>query len=499
MIGESIPNLLGDKNQTKSKVSSVSEPTLYWHDYETWGATPSIDRPCQFAGLRTNLALEPIAEPDVWFCQPTPDVLPHPEAILVTGITPQHAELNGVPEPAFTRRVHAVLAAPNTCGVGYNSIRFDDEVGRYTFYRNFYDPYAREWQHGNSRWDIIDMVRTCYALRPEGIEWPTIDGRVSFKLEALSAANKLAHAKAHDALSDVEATIALAKLIKARQPQLYDHIFQMRLKSNVAQSIDVKRRKPFLHISSRFSSDHGCAALVVPLAFHPKNKNAVLVFNLAQDPTELIRLTAEDIAARVFTSAANLPEGQARIELKAVHLNKSPVVLTPKLLTSKNALRLKIDVARCEKHWQQILQYDLADKVAKAFALSEFDKRPDEEQQLYDGFLAPRDKPLLDEIRGADKALLKAANFNFSDKRYSGLLLRYKGRFFPETLSASERVEWDDICHRRWFEGVEGYLTLEQFEARIKALVDEGISPEQQENLAQALLWVKGELPQVTN
>ena len=477
----------------------MSEPTLYWHDYETWGASPSIDRPCQFAGIRTNLALEPIAEPDVWFCQPTPDVLPHPEAILVTGITPQQAQRDGLAEPAFARKIHDVLSAPNTCGVGYNSIRFDDEVGRYTFYRNFYDPYAREWQNGNSRWDIIDMVRTCYALRPETLEWPTIEGRVSFKLEALSAANNLIHAKAHDALSDVEATIALAKLIKVRQPQLFEHIFNLRLKNNVAQSIDVKRRKPFLHISSKFLSENGCAALVVPLAFHPKNKNAVLVANLAQDPYELIHLSAEEIAARVFTAAAELPEGQQRIELKAVHLNKSPVVLTPKLLTPENARRLKIDIALCEKHWQQILQHNLSDKIAKAFALSEFAARADVEQQLYEGFLSPRDKPLLGEVRAADEAVLKGANFNFQDKRYNGLLLRYKGRFFPEALTEQEKVQWEDICHNRWFAGVDGYLTLQQFEARIEALAEQGLSPTQQENLAQALLWAREKLPEVTN
>jgi exodeoxyribonuclease-1 len=56
--------------------------------------------------------------------------------------------------------------------VGYNSLRFDDEVTRNTLYRNLYSPYDREWQNGNSRWDIIDMVRACHDLRPEGIVWP---------------------------------------------------------------------------------------------------------------------------------------------------------------------------------------------------------------------------------------------------------------------------------------------------------------------------------------
>lgn len=435
--------------------------------------------------------LNPIAEPDMWYCQPTADVLPHPEAILVTGITPQHAMKHGVPEPEFARRVHGVLASPGTCGVGYNSIRFDDEVSRYTFYRNFFDPYGREWQQGNSRWDIIDMVRTCYALRPDGLEWPVIDGRISFKLEALSAANNLLHARAHDALSDVEATIAIAKLVKTKQPQLFEHLFALRLKNNVAQEVNVKQRKPFLHISSKFSSQSGCAALVVPLAFHPKNKNAVIVFDLAQDPRELIVLSAEQIAERVFSSSANLPEGVERLGLKAVHLNKSPVVLTPKLLTAENARRLTIDKALCETHWRKILQYDLGGKVADAFALNNFAPRPDPEQQLYEGFLSASDQPLLDSVRSASTDAFIAGEFRFNDARYNALLLRYRGRFFNEGLSPEDQALWREICHRRWYEGVDGYLTVEQFTTRVDELIASGLPKHHIDNLRQAQAWVK--------
>ena len=472
----------------------MSEPTLYWHDYETWGANPAIDRPSQFAGIRTNGDLEPVADPDVWYCKPTLDVLPHPDAVLVTGITPEHAEANGVPEPDFMARIYAELAAPNTCGVGYNSIRFDDEVSRYSFYRHFYDPYAREWQKGNSRWDIIDMVRTCYALRPAGIEWPEVDGKVSFKLELLTVANNLVHARAHDALSDVEATIAMAKLVKTKQPELYRHLFELRLKNTVAMHINIKQRKPFLHISSRFSVEQGCAGLVVPLAFHPKNKNAVLVFNLSQDPSDLIHLTAEQIAQRVFVAAADLPAGQERIALKAVHLNKSPVVLTPKLLTNENAKRLGIDKALCEKHWQQLLQYDIGAKIAQVFAQAIFEAKPDAEQQLYDGFLAPQDRPLLEKIRAAKPEQLASEAFYFNDKRYNDLLLRYKGRFYPKALTEPEYAQWQELCHRRWYDGVDGYLTLEQFNERVNELLATDIAASKRHLLRATQRWVSDKI-----
>jgi len=161
--------------------------SFYWHDYETFGVDPCRDRPAQFAGQRTNRDLEPIGEPLVVYCKPARDVLPSPMSCLITGITPQRAERDGLIEAEFAARLHEELAEPGTCAAGFNSIRFDDEFTRNLLYRNFYDPYAREWENGNSRWDIIDLARMCYALRPAGVEWPRhADGAASFRLEDLS-------------------------------------------------------------------------------------------------------------------------------------------------------------------------------------------------------------------------------------------------------------------------------------------------------------------------
>ncbi|HCG89461.1 MAG TPA: exodeoxyribonuclease I, partial [Alteromonas macleodii] len=190
-------------------------PTFLWHDFETFGTSPQKDLPCQFAAVRTDMDLNVIGKPINIMSAIANDYLPHPEACLVTGITPQQTIRDGSNEADFAARIYQEMSTPNTCSVGFNSIRFDDEVSRYLFYRNFYDPYSREWRNGNSRWDIIDLARACYALRPDGINWPRReDGAPSFKLEALTAANNIGHENAHDALSDVYATIALAKLIK---------------------------------------------------------------------------------------------------------------------------------------------------------------------------------------------------------------------------------------------------------------------------------------------
>lgn len=444
--------------------------TLYWHDYETWGANPSVDRPSQFAGVRTDEDLNIIGEPLVEYCRPPMDVLPHPEACLVTGITPQVALKEGLAEHQFIQKIHKEFSQPGTCGVGYNSLRFDDEVTRYTLYRNFYDPYEREWRNGNSRWDIIDMVRLVYALRPEGIEWPVIDDRPSFKLEFLTEANGISHASAHDAFSDVEATIALAKLIKTRQPKLYDYVYQHRSKHAVTKMIDVARKKPLLHISSMFSVEHGCAAIVVPLAAHPKNKNAVIAFDLSCDPAPLEKLSAEEIAGRVFSKTEDLPDGVERLPIKLIHLNKCPVLASVKLLDDKLAARLCIDKALCEKHWQKILPMELEYKLRSMYQLNTFPETTDPEQKLYDGFVGDADKHAMRDLREANEASLSDHSFVFDDARLNSMVLRYKARNFPAALSDAERNEWTEFVMQRLQSGGENIQSLSAFKQRIAEL-----------------------------
>jgi exodeoxyribonuclease-1 len=446
--------------------------TLYWHDYETWGEVPARDRASQFAGIRTDEDLNVIGEPLVEYCRPTDDILPKPEACLVTGISPQKALAEGLPEPEFIARIHAELSVPGTCGVGYNTLRFDDEVTRYTLYRNFYDPYEREWRNGNSRWDIIDMVRLTKALRPNGIEWPNHDdGRPSFKLEHLTVANGIGHEAAHDALSDVHATIAVARLIRQHQPALYQHVYDLRSKQKVAALIDLHERKPLLHISSMFPAENGCAAVVAPLAMHPVNKNGVIVCNLSVDPAPLLQLSAEQIAERLYTRTEDLPEGEQRIPLKLVHTNKCPVLTTVKLLDSGSAKRLNIDLQRCERHWQMLRQVDLRSKLQAVYQTSNFEASSDPEQQLYDGFLRDADKAMCARVRAADTRAFMAQRFDFEDSRLDTLLFRYRARHFPDSLTEVERDQWQQWRRGRLTDpAFGGGITISELEQRITAI-----------------------------
>jgi exodeoxyribonuclease-1 len=448
-------------------MSVSAAPTFFWHDYETFGADPKRDRPAQFAGVRTDMDLNIIEEPVMFFCKPADDFLPNPQACLITGITPQQALVEGVCEAEFIARVHAEIARPGTCTVGYNSIRFDDEVTRYTLYRNFYDPYAREWQNGCSRWDIIDMLRLTRALRPEGIEWPSYDdGTPSLRLEDLTRANGIDHGHAHDALSDVYATIGMARLVRERQPRLYDYVLKNRGKRAVQALLDVASHKPVLHVSSRYPAEWGNCAIVAPLAGHPVNRNSVIVWDLRVDPTPLLTLSADEIRRLMYTRAEDLDPGAPRIALKQVHVNKCPVVAPAGMLTAVEAKRLQIDGDSCRIHLQILRGFGgLQACLAEVFSESAFDSPCDPDQMLYSGgFFGEADKAAMAQIRNADAQTLSELQLAFQDPRLEEMLLRYKARNFPSSLTDDERLRWEEYrSHKLLGENTDGYLGMSAF------------------------------------
>ena len=477
----------------------MSEMTFFWHDYETFGANPALDRPSQFAGIRTDQDFNIIGEPVMIYCKPADDMLPHPMACLITGITPQEAREKGVVEAEFIKRIHQEMSVPGTCSVGYNSIRFDDEVTRYTLYRNFYDPYEREWKNGNSRWDLIDMVRVCRALRPEGINWPDHeDGSPSFKLEHITEANGISHEAAHDALSDVYATIALAKLIKEKQPKLFDYVLNLRNKSAVAEMLDVQQQTPVLHTSAMFPATRYCTTLIMPLAAHPTNKNGVVAYDLSVDPSALIELSAEEIRTKLYTPTAELAEGEERIALKTVHINRSPVVATSKLLNDELAQRIQLDLPAARKHYQQLKNASgLQQKLAEVFSEGgQFAEKTDPDTMLYSGgFFSHQDKAAMAQVRVATVEQLKTQGFTFEDKRLPEMLFRYKARNYPESLTPEEQEQWQEYRYQRITDPEAGAeLTMETFMEAVEQLMEAETTSDAQREILERLLDYSDEL-----
>ncbi len=452
----------------------MSKKTFYWYDYESFGLSPMNDRLAQFGGVRTDEDLNIIGDPLMIYCKPADDFFPSPTSCLITGITPQKALAEGLPEVEFIRQINEQFSEPNSCVLGYNNLRFDDEFTRHVLYRNLMDPYAREWQNGCNRWDLLDVVRMTRALRPEGIEWPVNDeGRPSVRLEDLTVANGIAHESAHDALSDVYATIAMAKLIKERQPKLFEYVYNNRSKNKLRELLNLREQKPVLHVSGMYPAEKGNMAMVVPVAEHPTNKNGVVVYDLSVDPADLINLGVKKIHERLFTRSDELPEGVERIPLKTVHINKCPVIAPFMTLDGKAAKKYGIDLNLCRQNLA-VLQAapGIAKKVQQVLSETKFEKRTDPDQMLYGGgFFSPDDKSRMAQVHTMAPEELVGFEPPFDDSRLPEMLFRMRARNYPETLTTEEQQRWQAFRKER--------LNLEVYLAELDEL---RAAPERNDN-----------------
>jgi len=472
------------------------EASFYWHDYETWGANPRVDRPAQFAGIRTDENLHQIGDSLMIYAHPPPDFLPHPEAVLVTGITPQHASAEGVAEAEFFGHIHAEFSRPGSCIVGYNNIRFDDEITRFGFYRNFIDPYAYSWQNSNSRWDVLDLMRLTHALRPEGINWPQNDhGVTSFKLTDLAAANHIDQVGAHDALVDVKATIAVTRLVKSKQPRLFDFYFKLRNKKRASELLNPARAEVILHVSGMFPVEQGCLAPVIPLLRHPVNSNEIICYNLRFNPQSLLQLSVEEIQQKLYTKTVDLAEGEQRLPLKGVHLNKSPALAPVSTLNAEQANKWFID-------WDLINEYRnlLMSEPGLIGRLTEVYKAPkafetiDADRALYDGFISQQDRLTCNQLLAASpEQLAEWTENSFRDARLNTLLFRYRARNFPGSLNDNEALRWRKFCQSRLVDGEYGTeLTLDQFQQLLLTLSQGQQGGRELKLLDQLSYWVQG-------
>ena len=439
--------------------------TFYWYDLETSGTLPKWDRIVQFAGVRTDADLNVIGDEYCTYVQLADDVLPNPEASLVTGITPQLTYRQGIPEIQALRKIHELFTQPETCVVGYNSLRFDDEFIRYSFYRNMLDPYAREWQQGNSRWDIIDLVRATGGLRRDGIEWPRDDDDLPvYKLEELTKANGIDHGHAHDAMSDVHATIGMARLIKQHQPKLFDYYFGLKHKKQVRAALEPIGSKICVHVSGMYPRHRFGVAPILPIAAHPSNSNSVIVVDLAEDVEDLLSDSAESLKEKLFT--AGHPE---RPPLKEIRLNRCPFIAPLEVLNEENLDRLQINMRDVKERARRLKQPGLAMKIAATYQQPRPKAETDPDAALYDAFLAETDRSRCRDFHDH----LETRGFrhmDFEDTRLQRLSQRLKARSFAAMLEPEEAAGWQDFVVTK-LESEGGWLNINTYEQRLEQLL----------------------------
>ncbi len=419
--------------------------TYFFYDLETSGLNPREDRIMQFAGIRTDLNFNPIGEPYNVLVKLNDDTLPNPDALMVTGITPQQTVAEGYSEAEFSKFLMEEIFTPDTITVGFNNIRFDDEFIRALFWRNFYDPYEWFWKDGRERWDMLDVVRMTRALRPEGIEWPVVDGKATNRLELLTKQNGIDHFKAHDALSDVEALIAVAQLIKTKQPKLYEHLFKYKNKNLIKQLINLDDKQPFVYVSGQYDAAFNKATVAFPLT-SGRNGN-VIVYDLRHDPAPFINMSQQALQKVFYTPwEERKAEDYIALPVKEMQYNRAPAVAPVGVLSQEGGWeRLGLSEELITKHRNNLLSAPgFAETVRGLFeGKPEYPKMADPEGQLYDGFVGDGDRLRIDKVRNSNGSQLADLHPEFVDERLDGLLLHYKARNFPNSLAEDEVGAWE--------------------------------------------------------
>lgn len=486
----------------RSATLGAMAASFFFYDLETSGFSPRSARIMQFAGQRTDLNLKPIGDPVNHYIKLTPDVLPSPDAVLVTGITPQKTLSDGITEAEFLRIFYKEVVQPGTIFIGFNNIRFDDEFIRFLLYRNFSDAYEWHWKDGCSRWDLLDPVRMTRALRPDGIEWPfSPEGKPANRLEFLTAVNKLDHGHAHEALSDVNATIAVAGLVRDTQPDLFNYLLDMRDKKKVAAL--VTKGEPFVYTTGRYPGEYLHTSVAVRLADHPQSDGA-LVYDLRHDPTPFIDMSVEQLVeAWQFTKDADA----LRLPVKTLKYNRCPAVAPLGVIKDAKAQErislaltdVPANLALLRKH-----QKEFAGKVLKAVA--QLDARRAAEQtslvdnqltvdaRLYEGFMNPADKTTLPKVRSAKPDELAAFSGKLQDERLKNLLPLYKARNYPRSLDTGEQAAWDAFCRHRLIDGGEDSRLVKYF-ARLSELASGKLNDEQRYILEELQLYGQSIVP----
>lgn len=442
--------------------------SFYFYDLETSGLNPRTDRIMQFAGQRTDLNLNPIGEPANILVQLADDTLPSPSATMVTGITPQMTQQDGMSERDFCRFLIDEVATPETTIIGYNSIRFDNEFVRHTLWRNFYDAYEWEWKEHRSRWDLLDVVRMTRALRPEGIEWPVApDGRATNRLELITKLNGIEHSHAHDALADVVALIEVTRLIKQKQPQLYHYLYSQRLKRMVKKLVNLKNPAPFVYSSGRYASEFEKTTVAYPLA-EGKNGN-VLVFDLRYNLDDMLaaekdgtfnekyawkaarkRRTpqAETAAAKAKQAASAAEQAGTQIFdyypiVKTLQYNRCPAVAPIGVLDRGDCWeRIGLTREQIERNIAALAKHPDFPTRMQAQDAPEFTATADPESNLYSDFVSSDDLILCSAVRNNEAEDLKDFRPRFKDERLPELFMHYKAKNFPEILTEAEQAEW---------------------------------------------------------
>ncbi|QJC37868.1 exodeoxyribonuclease I [Enterobacteriaceae endosymbiont of Donacia bicoloricornis] len=415
--------------------------SFLFYDYETFGLNPKKDRIAQFACIRTDINLNIISSPIVTYCKLPSDYLPDPNSIIIHNISPYVVNLKGLKENEFAHFINKIFSYPNTCILGYNNINFDDEFSKFLFYRNFYDAYEWFWKNNNSRWDILNLIRACYVLRPNGIFWPKINNIPIFNLEKIAILNNiLPYYKSHDALSDVYTTISLTKLVKNKQPLLFKYFFKYKNKNFLIKIINLLKIQILIHISNIYKNKDNNLNCITPLFWHPENKNILITFNLKKKISSFLK---------ILNNKSKIKKEYIFLYIQYINFSKSPLLIPINILKKIDIKRLKFNILFYTENFSMLKKNFLEIKNFIKLNLINFSKKDDNtniynvDEQLYKNFFPNNDLYNFKKINDKKSIYLNLNKISFKDKRAKILLFKYKARNFPFMLNHIEKKKWN--------------------------------------------------------
>jgi len=412
-----------------------------FYDLETTGTDQYFDQILQFAAVKTDSDFNQIGEPVNILCQPRRDIVPSPTAYKTTCIDIEELQDKGITEHELSQKIHELFVGEkNLCIVGYNSKSFDDRRIQTLFYRNLFDPYKWSWDNGNSRLDIYDMVKLAYAFsdRVPGITWPEVEGKVSLKLEELTEANDLSHESAHDALSDVYATINIAKLIREKNSKLFDHLLGLRDKQKVRKLI--RPEKKFFHCSSFYGSENKYLSIQELIFNHPVNNNTLICWNLSVDPFPTLTASPKEVRHNLYSKKE---ERSYEVGFTEIKVNQCPLIVP-----YSSSIETTIDKSRCDDYSKMInTNRQKLRRIVSEVYKGDMPVR-DVDASLYAGnFFDDRKRE-----QGAIELFMKDASnseIKWLTERFRELYARLRWRNYPDKLSITEKGKYKETLAKK--------------------------------------------------
>jgi len=403
------------------------QKTYLFYDLETTGRSKCFDQVLQFAAIRTDLELNELERHSIHI-KLNPDVIPDPEAILIHRI-PIAAMLQGEAEINAISQIHALLNTPGTLSGGYNTLGFDDEFLRFLFHRNLLPPYTHQWANGCGRFDLYPLTQLYHLYHPECMQWPTNpEGKISLKLELLSKANQLAEGPAHQAMTDVEATLALARIfLKNKEMWIYSMDFfnkevEQKRREKITATLETTYGKYQLALLvGKAGSSDFFQYPVLALGSHQHYKNQTLWLRL--DKPELATTTSDLLAETTWVARQKAGE---TFLLPFSGRFKQHITAERSIITEKNLTWL----GQNGPLLQEIQQYYQHYKYPEILNL-------DVDADLYvKGFLTREEEQLCIQFHTAPEQKKAAVAERFQNPRLQEIAARIMGRYYPQYLTS---------------------------------------------------------------